>query len=197
MIVGDDPSGQLSAMAAHGDTLVASSRASVFELDRFVGSTTEAILGESGDPVVVVGPACDVDKPFDVDAVVVTLPGLDGDTATAAIGSEWAALHDVPMWLVSVVDEADAGEEHTARRRHLQHVGHALRTSHIDVDWDAVAGHDVAATVIERWGDRSLIVAATHPRFGLDRVAHRSPAMSMCSDAKRAVILVPTPDSEA
>lgn len=185
---GNDPAAAVAALVGSDDTLVVATRGTVFGPDGFVGSMAEAIVAAVEPPVVVIGPTCDVDAPFDVDMVVVTTDGGADDRAVARIGAWWAGLLDVRLWLVSIMGDLDPSGARVERLRHLQQIGCELRSSAMDVDWHVATGADVPEAV-ERWASRSLIVAATEGRVGLARIANPSIAATMCAQSRRAMVL--------
>ena len=201
VVADEDIKAAILAATDSGDILVVATRATVFEGDHFVGSIAEDLIRSSGQPVLVIGPECDIDEPFKVDCVAVPLDGTAAAEGSIKEAVRWAHLLDVPLWLLSVntpgdgpsaVEEASSRFADTARRdrqRYLQLVGHELRASDLDVEWAVLDNDDPSQALLDRAGQDALIVTTTHSRHGLDRIARPSLATDLYAHASHPTVV--------
>src|SRR5690606_26005152 len=104
--------------------------------------------------------------------------GSQRSEAVLPIAHEWAARLQVPLWIVTVIDPADA-ERMAAEGgdvmedAYVRRVAESLPQGDVEVGWDVLHNVDPALAIAEYVAARSggLIVMATHGRSGLARVA--------------------------
>jgi nucleotide-binding universal stress UspA family protein len=182
-----DPSVAVATSAADDDLVVMASHADVFRGDHFVGSFTEALVARHAGPVLVVGPACDVDSAFAVDRVVVAVDVNRAESDLAIEAARWARLLDVPLWLVATPGEREDSER--SARMALQREAHTLRSGDLDVEWRLFEAETLVEPMLEMIEAGALPVVTTEPHVGLDRIAHRSVTTEICARSSRPVLI--------
>lgn len=157
-----------------------------------IGSIAEELLGALHGPVVVVGPDSAVDVTDYRGHLVIPVDGSNTSESALAVGAAWGIGLEARPWIVTVADPdtpapADSGEAAYPSRlaRDL-----ASRTQH-DVDYDVLHGGrpDRAVCDYAAGLPASLIVASTHGRTGLARIAAGSVAMGIVRNAPCPVVL--------
>ncbi len=192
--VDDDPVRALLAEIGPGDLVVMATSSTVYAHDHYVGSVAETLAREAEQPIVLVGPACDVDSPLDLDRVVMAYDESERARAAIPLAASWARFLRATLWLVTVTSPATTDP---AERAHLfgalQRIGHQLRSCSLDVEWDVVEADDVAGAILDRAGPKALAVVVTRGRKGLDRIAKGSVASDLTRLAPRPVVVVGSP----
>ena len=161
------------------------------------GSVAEETLREVGVPVVLVGPE------FDAEAgrggtLVVPLDGSHRSESILPLVAEWAAVLDVGLWIVSVVDPADAERvrssgQDLAEEAYAERVAHSL-PSGLSVDWEVLHSADPAHAIVEFAAQRGfpIIALASHGRTGLSRVVVGSVAARIVKEHAGLTVVVRT-----
>lgn len=142
-----------------------------------LGSVAEEILREVDVPVLLIGPSHTVGAGLGT-CVIVPVDGSHRSEAVLPLAVEWAEKLQVPLWIVTVVDPADA-ERMAAEGgdlledAYVRRVVESLPPTEVRVGWDVLHNVDPAMAIAEYVASRhgGLIVMATHGRSGLARVA--------------------------
>ncbi|MBK5224075.1 MAG: universal stress protein [Acidimicrobiia bacterium] len=167
------------------------------------GSVAEEALREVGGPFVLVGPNCDpaVAVPG---TVVVPLDGSRRSESILPLVAEWARRFGVGIWIVSVVDPAEAERavargDDLAEDAYVQRVAGSMPGGLPSVDWDVLRSADPAQAITEFAASRgfSTIAVATHGRTGLARVAVGSVATRIVHDHAGLTLVVRTAEVDA
>ncbi|NNE73203.1 MAG: universal stress protein [Acidimicrobiales bacterium] len=178
------------AAAAQHQLPVLATGATVFELDRYVGSVAESVVRLSGQPAVIVGPAADTEHAFTVDRVAVPLDGSTLAESAIPLAVEWANELDVPLHLLSVVPQTptDADGPAPVDVDYLRETAASVEGAIQPVTWHMMSSDNTAAALAEAAED-ALLVLHTHGRTGLARIAVGSVATDVIRVARRAVVL--------
>lgn len=179
--------GSIVVMASHGRGRSAA----------LVGSVAEDLLHRIFGPILLVGPAA---TPGDFSGpVVVSVDGSDESEAALPLAAAWAIELGVEPWIVNVVDPGapvpdtsviDAGYPARLARGLHETSHHTVEYEELHDDRPGHAVPDFAKRI-----DASLIVASSHGRTGLRRVAMGSITAEFVRRAHCPVLLVRLPSS--
>lgn len=162
-----------------------------------LGSIAEDLLHHLLGPLLVLGPEVDPER-FHLDGRI--LVPVDGSTTSEyalGLAAAWGIEHGAVPWLLHVIDpeefptggdvDESAYASRTAQRLREQ--------SHHDVEFEVLHGRSPHRVVAEAAAadDVSLVVASTHGRTGLARVAAGSEAMGIIHTSPVPVLLVRPP----
>ncbi len=160
-------------------------------IDTVAPTTTGQMLRWSPRTVVLVGPHCRPDEPFD--AIVGCIDGSLISEAVAELTGSWARAFGVPARLLAVVDPdvADAGPPVIGR--YIERLATRIARRHgIAADARIVSGTEVAATICD-WAENhpgALLVMASHGT-GLSEHVLGGVVMDVVRHAHRPVVVVP------
>ena len=168
-----------------------------------LGSVAEDLLRELHGPVLVVGPEVEVDT-FRLDGrVLVPVDGSDTSEYALGLAAAWGIEHGAVPWVLNVVDPEELsrmgngmGSGDISESSYAARTAQRLREqSHHAVNYEVLHDQhpDRAVARYAASGDVSLIVASTHGRMGLSRVAAGSQAMGMVHRSPVPVLLVRPP----
>ena len=162
-----------------------------------VGSVTEDVLARTSGPVMLVGPKVTTTT-FD-GPIVVSVDGSSDSEIALDLAARWSERLDVAPWVVHVVGERQLGTpdgdviESAYPARLARELSHR---SGRDVAFEEL--HDgQPATAIASFAERmhaSMIVASSHGRTGLSRLALGSVTAGMVREATCPVLVVRVPD---
>ena len=180
--------GALVCMASHGRSGVGAS---------VLGSTTEQVLRDSAQPVLVVGPhhRWPGTQGQHDGRVVVCLDGSELAERSLDPASEWAQRFGRTPWLVQVSEPIGKFAPDVVRTGGAWETNYLRRLAHSvpNAEYDILHSHDAARELAElpgRWPVEILVVAS-HGRTGLSRLALGSVAMRIVHRAPCPVLVVP------
>jgi nucleotide-binding universal stress UspA family protein len=189
LILSGDPVATVLAAAGIDDVIAMASHADVFSADGFVGSFTESVSSRHPGPVLVIGPACELEGGFDVDQVIVGVEDLGSSQGLLAEAARWARMLDTALCLMNA-SEAHPGAAFTlVDRVELQRTAHALRSSDLDVDSLVWGEADPLGAFLDMVDHGALPVLAAEPTTGLERIARHSVTSEVCARSKRPVVV--------
>jgi nucleotide-binding universal stress UspA family protein len=168
-----------------------------------LGSVAEDLLVHIHGPVLVIGPEVDVEA-FHLDGrILVPVDGSATSEYALGLAAAWGIEHGAVPWIINVVDPEELakmgngmGGGDVAESSYSARTAQRLREqSHHEVNYDVLHDRhpDKALARYASSGDVSLIVASTHGRTGLARVAAGSQAMGMVHRSPVPVLLVRPP----
>lgn len=182
----DSTSGSTLVMSSHGRGRSAA----------LVGSVTDDILQRTFGPIVLVGPHAIVDD-FS-GPIVVTVDGSDESEVALPLAAAWGIELQVEPWVVHVTGEnvgTNMGADiidtmYTSRLAHdlEQQSGHRVEFEELHDKHPAAAVPEFAERL-----DASLIVASSHGRSGLSRLAVGSVTSGFVRHATCPVVVVRLP----
>lgn len=182
----DSTSGSTLVMSSHGRGRSAA----------IVGSVTDDILHRTFGPIVLVGPHAVVDD-FS-GPIVVTVDGSDESEVALPLAAAWGIELQVEPWVVHVTGEnvgTNMGADiidtmYTSRLAHdlEQQSGHRVQFEELHDRHPAAAVPEFAERL-----DASLIVASSHGRSGLSRLAVGSVTSGFVRHATCPVMVVRLP----
>lgn len=168
-----------------------------------LGSVAEDLLVHIHGPVLVVGPEVDVEAFHLGGRILVPVDGSATSEYALGLAAAWGIEHGAVPWIISVVDPEELakmgngmGGGDVAETSYAARTAQRLREqSHHEVNYDVLHDRhpDKALARYAASGDVSLIVASTHGRTGLARVAAGSQAMGMVHRSPVPVLLVRPP----
>jgi nucleotide-binding universal stress UspA family protein len=162
-----------------------------------IGSVTDDVLRREFGPIVVVGRRVD---PTALDLggpIVVTVDGSELSESALPVAAAWAIELGVTPWVVGVIEPAVSMSPDVVETAYPARLARRLRsTSGHQTEFEVLHGHHVAETVdsFARSRGASFIVATTHGRSGLPRLALGSTAADMVRHAACPVVLMRPPD---
>jgi nucleotide-binding universal stress UspA family protein len=180
--------GALVCMASHGRSGVGAS---------VLGSTTEQVLRDSAQPLLVVGPHYQwpgLQAAHD-GRVVACLDGSELSERSLVAASQWAQRFGVTPWLVQVSQPIGTFAPDVVRTGDAWETNYVRRLAHgvPNAQYDVLHSHDAARELADlpgRWPVEILVVAS-HGRSGLSRLALGSVAMRIVHRAPCPVLVVP------
>jgi len=165
---------------------VMATRARLLGFQHYLGSAAETVVGKSGRPVLLVGPAAEASRAFDFDAVIVAVSPTEPALANIGIAEHWAQRLDVPMVLVAVVGESD---DPATVQQDLETCIAGLRPPDAAPLSLRVVQSSHRSQTIRDLGSTGLIVMNSHARTGLSRLRNGSITTEVVRGAKRAVLV--------
>jgi nucleotide-binding universal stress UspA family protein len=160
--------------------------------EAILGSVAVDILGEMSGPVVAVGPRSTTDRADYRGEMIVPVDGSEFSESTLPLAAAWGIGLEARPWVVEVLDPDQMQVHDAVESSYAARLARDLtRTSHHDVQYEVLhdkhpgkAIGDFASTI-----GASLIVASTHGRTGLARLALGSIAMEIVRHAPCPVVL--------
>jgi nucleotide-binding universal stress UspA family protein len=141
-----------------------------------LGSVAEEALRQVDVPFLLVGPSY-VPGTGVGSCVIVPVDGSHRSEAVLPIASEWADVLEVPLWVVTVVDPADAERVRAEggdlqENAYVHRLASSLPATRHEIDWEVLHNADPAVGITEFVEARNagLVVMTTHGRSGLARV---------------------------
>lgn len=165
-----------------------------------IGSVAEELIRRAMEPVMLVGPNV-VPDDF-AGPVVVAVDGSHASETALPITAEWAAKIGSTPWIVNVAEPTSTqtlNNEDILDSAYPSRLAHDLQSlSGHPVEFDELHGTHpaVAVTDFADGRDASLIVATTHGRSGLSRLALGSVAAGIVRHATCPVLVVPVHHAE-
>lgn len=162
-----------------------------------VGSVTEDFLVREYGPAVVVGPALtDTTRMVSGGPVLITVDSSHESETVLSLGVAWAIEFGLTPWIIEVLAPDLPGDVHIPESSYVSRLATDMRTAtgH-DVEFEVLHSHHVAAEVVEYAASvgASMIVASTHGRRGMDRLAMGSTAAGFVRHAPCPVVLARPP----
>jgi nucleotide-binding universal stress UspA family protein len=160
--------------------------------EAILGSVAVDVLREMNGPVVLVGPKADTERVDHRGQLVVPVDGSHSSESTVALAAEWAIAIAARPWVVEVLDPEQVRVDDSVESSYAARLARDLgRTSHLDAQYEVL--HDKhPGRAIGQFAESigaSLIVASTHGRTGLARLALGSTAMEIVRHAACPVVL--------
>lgn len=167
-----------------------------------LGSVAEEALRQVDVPFLLVGPSY-VPGTGVGTCVIVPVDGSPRSEAVLPLAAGWADALEVPLWITTVVDPADAERVRAEggdlqENAYVHRVASAMPAGRHEVDWEVLHNADPAVGITEFVEARNggLVVMATHGRSGLARVALGSVAARVVRDHTGLTLVVRSRDLE-
>lgn len=164
-----------------------------------LGSVATEVVRQAERPVLLVGPAYQPDRGFDLASMVVGVDGSPISEAVIPTAISWAEAYGMRLHLVQVVGpiaEARTAadripQDFTAPDSYLARLANRVG-ERVPTDWRVLADErpERALTDLAEAEDSSLIAVGTHGESGLRRVALGSVAASVTRAAPCPVVVV-------
>lgn len=156
-----------------------------------IGSIAEELLAELFGPVVVVGPDSALDMADFSGDLIIPVDGSDTSESAVALGGAWGISLGARPWIVAVNESGETPTGDTSESSYPARLAHELgnRTGR-EVEFEVLHGK-AERTICSFAADlpAALIVASTHGRTGLSRIAAGSVAMGIVRHAPCPVVL--------
>jgi nucleotide-binding universal stress UspA family protein len=143
-------------------------------------------------PVVLVGPRASTDRKDLRGELIVPVDGSDFSEATLSLGAAWGIGLEARPWVVEVLEPDQVQVPDTSESSYVARLARETRRlSHHDVQYEVLHSNHPGKAIgdFARSIEASLIVASTHGRTGLDRLALGSVAMEIVRHAPCPVVL--------
>ena len=199
VLAGGDPASELVAYAARRpDAIVCMTthaRSGVGEV--LLGSVAEAVIHDSEQGVLLVGPAVPHEPVPTFDLMLVALDGSRFSEQILRVAESWHEAIGTRPWLIQVQDPAlvaVAARSHgdVQESAYLRRVAGRLDRKGIDADYDVLHDRDPAWAIARFAGDlpASVVAVATHARRGAARMVLGSVAIGVVHRAHCPVLVV-------
>ena len=189
-VVGERPN-SLVCMTTHGRSGL--SRA-------LLGSVAEEALREVDVPFLLVGPGY-VPGTALGSCVIAPVDGSHRSEAVLPLAASWAEALEVPLWIITVVDPAEAARARAAggdlqENSYVHRLASNMPKTGQEIDWEVLHHSDPAVGITDFVEARNggLIVMATHGRSGLARVTLGSVASRVVRDHSGLSLVVRSAD---
>jgi nucleotide-binding universal stress UspA family protein len=172
----------VAASSAHGCVLCMATHGRGGLSEAVLGSTAEAVLRDTEQALLLVGPATATPPAFPHGDLVVTTDGSDAAESILPVASDWIRWFELRPWVVEVLPAPTGTQREPNPAVESAGVRHFAETLPGDTGhraWEVLHGSDVADELV-RYAERlpaSLIAMASHGRTGVRRVALGSVAM--------------------
>jgi nucleotide-binding universal stress UspA family protein len=183
--------GAVVCMAAHGRSGMRHAA---------LGSVAEAVLHDSDQPLVLVGPSmASVPPQLRHGNLLVAVDGSHASEAIIPAVANWAQFFELRPWVVEVVPApiARVGEsnEPAAESATVRRIAQSLHDGGMLAQWEVLRAPDTADALLDYASQlpAALIAMATHGRTGLARVALGSVAMQVVRRSSCPVLVVRSP----
>jgi nucleotide-binding universal stress UspA family protein len=160
--------------------------------EAILGSVAVDILGEMFGPVVTVGPKAKTDRADFRGELIVPVDGSDLSESALPLAAAWGIGMEARPWVVEVLEPGQAHAQDLVESSYAARLARDLaKTSHHVVQFETLH-HKHPGKAVGEFADAigaSLIVASTHGRTGLARLALGSVAMEIVRHAPCPVVL--------
>jgi len=164
--------------------------------EAILGSVAVDVLHEMFGPLVLVGPKASTDRVDFRGELVVPVDGSDFSEATLSLAAAWGIGLEACPWVVEVLEPDQVRAPDTIESSHAARLARHIRgVSHHDAQFEVLHSKHPGKAIgdfAESIG-ASLIVASTHGRTGLARLALGSVAMEIVRHASCPVVLTRPP----
>jgi nucleotide-binding universal stress UspA family protein len=162
-----------------------------------LGSVATDVLRTTFGPVVVVGPAISRDVQFRGKDIVVAVDGSRYSEASLGLAAAWSIGFDGRLWISTTIETSAMAPGDTFESNYVSRLADEMATrTHREVEFEVLHGGSPARAVSEFAArvDAGLIVAATHGRTGLARLALGSTSAAIVRHASCPVVLLRPPE---
>jgi nucleotide-binding universal stress UspA family protein len=164
--------------------------------EAILGSVAVDVLREMFGPLVLVGPKASTDRVDFRGELIVPVDVSDVSETTLSLGAAWGIGVEARPWIVEVLEPDQARLPDTTESSHAARLARDIsRVSHHDAQFEVLHSKHPGKAIgnfAESIG-ASLIVASTHGRTGLARLALGSVAMEIVRHAPCPVVLTRPP----
>jgi nucleotide-binding universal stress UspA family protein len=161
-----------------------------------LGNVASDVVRASFGPIVVVGPHADIHRPDFRGSLVVAVDGSPlSETAIGVAGAWSIGLGAVP-WITTVIHTGVTDRHDTVESGYTHQLAtHLEKLTHRRVEFEVLHGGDPSLALADFAAeiDASLIVASTHGRTGIARVAFGSITADLVRHALCPVVLLRPP----
>jgi nucleotide-binding universal stress UspA family protein len=166
-----------------------------------LGSVAEAVLRDSGQPLLLVGPATACASPaWRGGNLLVAVDGSPASAAIIPVAAEWAEMLELRPWVVEVIPEqqdiTNDSRERAVESATVRGVARRLGDVALPAQWEVLHKPEAADALVD-YATRLpavLIAMATHGRTGLGRAALGSVAMQVVHRSACPVLVVRSPN---
>jgi nucleotide-binding universal stress UspA family protein len=162
-----------------------------------LGSVATDVLRTTFGPVVVVGPAVGRDARFRGKDIVVAVDGSRYSEASLGLAAAWSIGFAGRLWITTTVERSAMAPSDTFESNYVSRLADDVaKRAHREVEFEVLHGGSPARAVSE-FAERvgaGMIVAATHGRTGLARLALGSTSASLVRHATCPVVLLRPPE---
>jgi nucleotide-binding universal stress UspA family protein len=182
--IAEDPAAAIVAeVERQPGSLVCMSSVGRPHAEPMLGSVAEAVLRNVSTPVLMLGPAVDVDRFRLSGTIEVPVDGSTLSEGILPIAASWAIVYHLGLRIVTVAPAAAPDErvETWMESGYVRQIAERLRRD-VDkpVEFDVMHGRDISARLVDDAGRYATMIAiATHGRTGLARLAAGSVAMEL------------------
>lgn len=162
-----------------------------------IGSVAEELLGLLFGPIVLIGPACELDRADFRGNLVVTVDGSSGSESVLPLAAAWGIGLEAVPWIVLVLEPDTTGTSDIGESSYPARLARELSaSSHHDVQFEVLHDKhpDRAIAAYASSLGASLIVTSTHGRTGMARIRAGSVAMGIVHRAPCPVVLNRPPE---
>jgi nucleotide-binding universal stress UspA family protein len=160
--------------------------------EAILGSVAVDVLREMVGPLVLVGPRASTDRSDLRGELIVPVDGSDFSEATLSLGAAWGIGLEARPWVVEVLEPDQVQVPDTSESSYVARLARETRRlSHHDVQYEVLHSNHPGKAIgdFAHSIEASLIVASTHGRTGLARLALGSVAMEIVRHAPCPVVL--------
>ena len=160
--------------------------------EAILGSVALDVLRATDGPVVAVGPKADTDRADHRGELIVPVDGSEFSETVLPLAAALGAGLEARPWVVEVLDPDQDRIEDVVESSHAARLARDLtRQTHHDAQFEVLHSTHPGRAIAEfaESVEASLIVASTHGRTGLARLAVGSVAMEMVRHARCPVVL--------
>jgi nucleotide-binding universal stress UspA family protein len=161
-----------------------------------LGNVATDVLRAAFGPIVVVGPNAKIDRPDFRGSILFAVDGSAlSETALGVAGAWSIGLNAVP-WVTTVIATGATGRHDTVESGYTHQIANQLeRLTHRRVEFEVLHGGDPSLALADfaQEIDASLIVASTHGRTGVARLAFGSVTADIVRRAPCPVVLLRPP----
>ncbi len=170
-----------------------------------LGSVANELLAQTGAPVLLIGPRCDISRFRLHGPMIIAADGSDYSQAVLDMAADITNMFDFEPSVVNVLDpsttqrldraRAGSGDQdvpHDSMLAHRYAVDLASSLGRSDVDYRVLHNRDPAKAIVKRAldADATLVAMATHARSGLKRLALGSVTSDVIGQAPCPVLAV-------
>ena len=183
-----------AASEEEDDTLVVMSTMARGRIAGVAANVAEDVLRQIREPMLLVGPAVEVDGDWPDGVLMVCVDGSDFAETVVPLAARWSNALDLDPMIVGVIDPAKvpAGVPSVYESNAVARTAGTMEElTDRSVNYDTLHGSDPAEAIVDyaRDGNVALLAMATHIRSGIDRVLHDSVAMAVIREAGCPVLV--------